>query len=70
MNTYNRKAGQRVYMLLVNDKTGEEKQRWGTVESDEIEFHDYTDVRFDDAPGFVQLILGYYLFDEDEDSDG
>jgi hypothetical protein len=59
-----RKKGERVYLMMVNDQTKEEKQRWGTVESDEIPGWDYTDVRFDDFPGLVQPILSYYLFDD------
>jgi len=66
---YSRKAGQRVYMLLVHEKTGEEKRRAGTVESDEIEFWDYTTVRFDDFPALAQTVLGYYLFDEETPND-
>lgn len=59
-----RKAGQRVYMLLVNDETKEEKRRPGTVDTDEIEGWDYTDVKFDDFPGLAQPTLSYYLHDE------
>jgi hypothetical protein len=58
--------GQRVYMLLVHDITGEEKRRMGTVASDDIEGWDYTDVCFDDIPAFAQPILSYYLFDAKE----
>lgn len=60
-----RKTGQRVYMLLVNEETKDEKRRWATVDHDEIEGWDYTDVRFDDFPGLVQPVLSYYLHEDD-----
>lgn len=50
-------------MVLEHEVTGETKRRYGTVESDDIDGWDYTDVRFDEARGFVQPILSYYLFD-------
>lgn len=61
----NRKAGTRVYLKLVHETTGEQKERWGTVDKDEG-LWDYTDVRFDDMPAFVSPILSYYLFSEDD----
>ena len=72
-----RKAGDRVYMILENEKTGEEVKVWGTVTHDEIEFHDQTSVKFDEFPapsmlgnwpGKDQVIPSYFLFDE-EDAD-
>ncbi len=56
-SAYGRKKGDRVYMLLVHEITGEEKKRYGTVMSDEIQFWDYTDVAFDDMPKWTQPIL-------------
>jgi len=61
------KAGQRVFTTRVHEVTGEEKHRYGTVERDEIAGWDYIDVKFDDAPGFVQPILAYYLFRDGEE---
>lgn len=61
-----RKAGTRVYMLLVHEVTKEEKRRWGTVDRDEG-LWDYTDVRFDDNPKMVSPVLSYYLFTEGDD---
>jgi hypothetical protein len=58
-----RKAGQRVYMLLVRDNPPDEKKRFGTVDHDEIEGWDYTDVCFDDFPALVQPIVSWYLYD-------
>lgn len=69
MSPYERKKGDRVYQMLVHQETGEEKKRYGTVDSDEIEFWDYTDVRFDDSPAFTQAVLSWYLFSE-QDADG
>ena len=60
-----RKKGQRVFMELEHEQTKETRRRYGTVESDEIEFWDYTDVRFDDNPAFVSPVLTYYLFEAD-----
>jgi hypothetical protein len=65
-----RKKGDRVYALLVHEQTGEERKRWGTVASDEIEFWDYTDVRFDDLPNFIQPVVSWYLFDADDEGGG
>lgn len=64
-----RKKGQRVFVKLENYQTGETKQRWGTVERDEIPLWDYTYVVFDDFPNYTTPILSYYLFDENQ-SDG
>ncbi len=61
-----RKKGDRVYLLKIHEDTGEQKRRYGTIASDELEFWDYNDVIFDDLPGFVQPILSYYLHDEDQ----
>ena len=58
-----RKKGDRVYLLKVHADTGEQKRRYGTIASDELEW-DYNDVIFDDMPGFVQPILSYYLHDD------
>lgn len=60
----NRKKGQRVFMEFEHKDTGETKRRWGTVVSDEIPFWDYTDVQFDDLPGFTVPVICWYLFDE------
>lgn len=60
-----RLKGDRVYTLMVNDKTGEEKKRPGTVDRDDIEGWDYTDVKFDDLPAFTIPVLSYFLFDEE-----
>ncbi len=60
------KKGDRVFMLMVHNTTGEEKRVYGTVKSDELPFWDYIDVVFDDAPGFTQPILGYYLYLDDQ----
>ena len=66
MNADNlRKRGDRVCLVMVNDVTGEERQRPGTVERDELEGWDYIDVKFDDFP-MVQPVLCYYLHDVTE----
>lgn len=59
--------GDRVFTVMVNDKTGEERKRPGTVASDEIEGWDYIDVNFDDFPAFPILVVAWYLFKEGED---
>lgn len=62
----NRKAGERIYLLLEHEQTHEVKRRWGTLDKDEG-LWDYSDVRFDDSPGFVVPVLSYYLFTETEE---
>lgn len=62
--SYTRKKGDRVYTLQVHEHTGEERKRWGTVATDEIEFWDYTDVRFDDMPEWVHPVVSWFLFIE------
>lgn len=59
-----RQRGQRVYTEREHIETGEVQRRYGTVERDEIDGWDYTDVRFDDIPAFVQPIVSWYLFDD------
>lgn len=64
----NRKAGTRVYMLLVHEVTHEQKRRWGTLETDEG-LWDYSDVRFDDNKNMVSPVLCYYLFTEESEGE-
>ena len=61
-----RKKGQRVYFSVVHETTKEERRRYGTIDHDSIEFWDYDDVAYDDAPAWVQPVLAYYLHDAQE----
>ena len=60
-----RKKGQRIYMEFENQKTGETKRFYGTVESDEIQFWDYTDVKWDEPLPFFpdSPVISWHLFD-------
>ncbi len=59
----NYKKGDRVCTVMEHTETGEEKERWGTVDSDQIHGWDYVDVVFDDFK-MVTPVVSWYLFRE------
>lgn len=59
--------GDRVYTIVLERETDEERRRWGTVSRDEQEGFEYVVVHFDDFAPFGILVLCWRLFrDEGE----
>lgn len=61
------KRGDRVYQVLVNPETGDEKNYYGTVDEDEIEYRDMVLVKFDDSPAFARTVAPWFLWLVEED---
>jgi len=63
------KRGDRVYQVLVNPETGDEKNYYGTVDADEIEYRDMVFVKFDDSPAFARTVAPWFLWLVEEDGE-